>query len=83
MEKLNKQALLEKFSKVLDRAEEIQQWEEFKEYQTRVEELEASGKEVKQEDVIPYLTKLWGKVNFENRVSSTALMIAIAGNNWL
>ena len=30
--KFNKQELLEKFSKVLDRAEEITQWEEFKAY---------------------------------------------------
>lgn len=35
----NKQELLEKFSKVLDRAEEITQWEEFKAYKAKEQEL--------------------------------------------
>ena len=81
--KLNKQELLEKFSKVLDRAEEITQWEEFKAYKAKEQELIELNKKQNEEALGPYLRDLWKNIEFGNRLDSTALMIAIAGNNWL
>ena len=81
--KLNKQELLEKFSKVLDRAEEITQREEFKAYKAKEQELIELNKEQNKEALGPYLRDLWKNIEFGNRLDSTALMIAIAGNNWL
>ena len=81
--KFNKQELLEKFSKVLDRAEEITQWEEFKAYKAKEQELIELNKKQNEEALGPYLRDLWKNIEFGNRLDSTALMIAIAGNNWL
>lgn len=81
MEKLNKQELLEKFSKVLDRAEEITEWEEFKSYKTKEQELIEASKKVNEEAIKPYIDKLWSKIEFGNTLDSTALMVALAGNN--
>lgn len=81
MEKLNKQELLEKFSKALERAEEITQWEEFKAYKVKEQELIESSKKTNAEIIKPYIDKLWSKIEFGNTLDSTALMIALAGNN--
>lgn len=83
MEELNKQLLTDKFNKVLDRAEEITQWEEFKTYKIKEQELIESSKKANAEIIKPYIDKLWNKIEFGNTLDSTALMIAIAGNNWL
>ena len=80
-DKLNKQLLSNKFSKVLDRAEEITQWEEFKEYKIKEQELIESSKNVSSEIIKPYIDKLWDKIEFGNTLDSTALMVALAGNN--
>lgn len=77
----NKQELLEKFSKVLDRAEEIAQWEEFKTYKIKEQELIESSKKVNVEIIKPYIDKLWDKIEFGNTLDSTALLVALAGNN--
>lgn len=79
--KLNKQELLEKFSKALDRAEEITQWEAFKAYKIKEQELIESSKKENEEIIKPYIDKLWNKIEFGNTLDSTALMIALAGNN--
>ena len=79
--KFNKQELLEKFSKVLDRAEEITQWEEFKTYKIKEQELIESSKKENAELIKPYIDKLWDKIEFGNTLDSTALMVALAGNN--
>ncbi len=79
--KLNKQELLEKFKKALDRAEEITQWEEFKAYKIKEQELIESSKKENAEIIKPYINKLWNKIEFGNTLDSTALMIALAGNN--
>ena len=81
MEEFNKQLLLDKFSKVLDRAEEIIQWEEFKAYKMKEQELIESSKKENEEIIKPYIDKLWNKVEFGNTLDSTALMVALAGNN--
>ena len=81
MEELNKQLLADEFSKVLDRAEEITQWDEFKEYKTKEQELIESQKKVNKEAIKPYIDKLWSKIEFGNTLDSTALMVALAGNN--
>lgn len=83
MEEFNKQLLLDKFSKVLDRAEEIIQSEEFKAYKAKEQELIELNKKQNEETLGSYLKDLWKNVEFGNRIDSTALMIAIAGNNWL
>ncbi len=81
MEEFNKQLLLDKFTKVLDRAEEITQWEEFKAYKIKEQELIESSKKENAELIKPYIDKLWNKVEFGNTLDSTALMVALAGNN--
>ena len=81
MEEFNKQLLLDKFTKVLDRAEEITQWEEFKAYKIKEQELIESSKKENAEIIKPYIDKLWNKIEFGNTLDSTALMIALAGNN--
>lgn len=81
MEDLDKQLLLNKFSKVLNRAEEITQWEEFKEYKVKEQELLKSSKKANEEIIRPYIDKLWNKIEFGNTLDSTALMVALAGNN--
>ncbi len=81
MEDFNKQLLLDKFSKVLDRAEEITQWEEFKTYKIKEQELIESSKKENEEIIKPYIDKLWNKIEFGNTLDSTALMVALAGNN--
>ena len=81
MEELNKQLLTDKFSKVLDRAEEITQWEEFKAYKIKEQELIESSKEANAEIIKPYIDKLWDKIEFGNTLDSTALLVALAGNN--
>lgn len=81
--KFNKQELLEKFNKVLNRAEGITQWDEFKEYKAKEQELIESSKKENAEIIKPYIDKLWNKIEFGNTLDSTALMIALAGNNWL
>jgi predicted glycosyl hydrolase (DUF1957 family) len=81
MEELNKQLLVDKFNKVLDRAEEITQWEEFKTYKIKEQELIESSKKENAELIKPYIDKLWNKIEFGNTLDSTALMIALAGNN--
>lgn len=81
MEELNKQLLLDKFSKVLDRAEEITQWEEFKAYKIKEQELIEASKKENAEIIKPYIDKLWNKIEFGNTLDSTALMVALAGNN--
>lgn len=80
-DKLNKQLLLDKFSKVLDRAEEIRQWEEFRELKAKEQELIESSKKENEEIIKPYIDKLWNKIEFGNTLDSTALMVALAGNN--
>lgn len=81
MEEFNKQLLLDKFSKVLDRAEEITQWEEFKTYKIKEQELIESSKKANIEVIKPYIDKLWDKIEFGNTLDSTALLVALAGNN--
>lgn len=81
MELLNKQLLANKFSKVLDRAEEITKWEEFKELKAKEQELIESSKKESVEILKPYINKLWNKIEFGNTLDSTALMVALAGNN--
>lgn len=81
MEELNKQLLADKFNKVLDRAEEITQWEEFKTYKIKEQELIESSKKENEEIIKPYIDKLWNKIEFGNTLDSTALMVALAGNN--
>ena len=81
MEEFNKQLLLDKFTKVLDRAEEITQWEEFKAYKIKEQELIESSKKENVELIKPYIDKLWNKVEFGNTLDSTALLVALAGNN--
>lgn len=81
MEELNKQLLADKFSKVLDRAEEITKWEEFKAYKVKEQELVETSKKVNEETIKPYIDKLWNKIEFGNTLDSTALMVALAGNN--
>lgn len=81
MEELNKQLLVDKFSKVLDRAEEITQWEEFREFKAKEQELIESSKKENEEIIKPYIDKLWSKIEFGNTLDSTALMVALAGNN--
>lgn len=83
MEEFNKQLLLDKFSKVLDRAEEITQLEEFKAYKAKEHELIELNKNLNEEVLGPYLMNLWKNIEFGNRIDSMALMIAIVGNNWL
>lgn len=80
MEELNKQLLTDKFSKVLDRAEEITQWEEFREFKAKEQELIESSKKENAEIIKPYIDKLWNKIEFGNTLDSTALMVALAGN---
>lgn len=88
MEELNKQELLEKFSKVLDRAEEIAQNEDFIKYknkhltyinevktQTDIKQLSLEYQEL--------CSKLKNSIQFDDRLDSTAFMIALVGNNWL
>lgn len=81
MEELNKQLLADKLNKVLDRAEEIQQWEEFREFKAKEHELIESSKKENEEIIKPYIDKLWNKIEFGNTLDSTALMVALAGNN--
>ena len=81
MEELNKQLLADKFSKVLDRAEEITQWEEFREFKAKEQELIESSRKESEERIKPYIDKLWNKIEFGNTLDSTALMVALAGNN--
>ena len=81
MEELNKQLLSDKFSKVLDRAKEITQWEEFKSYKAKEQELIEVSKKVNEGAIKPYIDKLWSKIEFGNTLDSTALMVALAGNN--
>lgn len=81
MEELNKQLLADKFSKVLDRAEEITQWEEFREFKAKEQELIESSKKENEEIIKPYIDRLWNKIEFGNTLDSTALMVALAGNN--
>lgn len=81
MEELNKQLLADKLSKILDRAEEITQWEEFKAYKVKEQELVETSKKASEEAIKPYIDKLWNKIEFGNTLDSTALMIALAGNN--
>lgn len=81
MEELNKQLLTDKFNKVLDRAEEITQWEEFKAYKVKEQELIKSSKKVDIELIKPYINNLWNKIELGNTLDSTALMVALAGNN--
>lgn len=83
METLNKEYLLDRFNKVLDRAAEIQQWDEFKTYKAKEQELIESNKEDNEEILSPYLRDLWCRIDFGNQLDSSALMIAIVGNNWL
>ena len=83
METLNKDYLLDRFNKVLDRAVEIQQWEEFKAYKAKEQELIELNKKETEEILGPYLRDLWHRIDFGNQLDSTALMIAIVGNNWL
>lgn len=86
--KFNKQELLEKFSKVLDRAEEIAQNEDFIKYKNKyieyinnakteidINQLTLESKEI--------YSKLSNSIQFDDRLDSTAFMIALAGNNWL
>ena len=80
---LNKEYLLDRFNKVLDRATEIQQWEEFKAYKAKEQELIELNKKENEEILGPYLRDLWHRIDFGNQLDSTALMIAIVGNNWL
>lgn len=88
MEELNKQELLERFSKVLDRAEKIAQDENFIKYKNK--HLEYIN-DAKTETDINQLTleyqelcsKLKDSIQFDDRLDSTAFMIAIAGNTWL
>lgn len=82
--KYNKQELLEKFSKVLDRAEEIRQWEKFKAYEVFVNKAHnLLNIEHYTTYIKPYIDRMTVKLESGNRIDSTALMIAIAGNNWL
>lgn len=81
METLNKEYMLDRFNKVLDRAVEIQQWEEFKVYKAKEQELIELNKN--EEILAPYLRDLWHRIDFGNKLDSSALMIAIVGNNWL
>ena len=83
METLNKEYLLDRFNKVLDRAMEIQQWEEFKAYKAKEQELIELNKKENEEILGPYLKDLWCRIDFGNQLDSSALMIAIVGNNWL
>ena len=83
METLNKEYLLDRFNKVLDRAMEIQQWEEFKAYKAKEQELIELNKKDNEEILSPYLRDLWCRIDFGNQLDSSALMIAIVGNNWL
>ena len=80
-DKLNKQLLSDIFRKVLDRAEEITQWEEFREFKAKEQELIESSKKESEETIKPYIDKLWNKIEFGNTLDSTALMVALAGNN--
>ena len=80
---LNKEYLLDRFNKVLDRATEIQQQEEFKAYKAKEQELIELNKKENEEILGPYLRDLWHRIDFGNQLDSTALMIAIVGNNWL
>lgn len=86
--KFNKQELLEKFSKVLDRAEEIAQNEDFIEYKNK--HLDYVNNPKADMDInqlaLEYQTlcsKLKDSIQYDERLDSTAFMIALAGNNWL
>lgn len=86
--KFNKQELLEKFSKVLDRAEEIAQDENFIEYKNKhLEYIYNAKTEIDTNQLtLEYqelCSKLKDSIQFDDRLDSTAFMIAIAGNNWL
>ena len=81
MEELDKQLLMNKFNEVLNRAEEITQWEEFKTYKIKEQELIESSKKANEEIIKPYIDKLWNKIEFGNTLDSTALLVALAGNN--
>jgi predicted glycosyl hydrolase (DUF1957 family) len=81
MEKLDKQLLMNKFNEVLNRAEEITQWDEFKEYKAKEQELIEFSKETNEKIIKPYIDKLWDKIEFGNTLDSTALMVALAGNS--
>lgn len=88
MEELNKQLLLDKFSKILDRAEEIAQDENFIKYKNKhLEYVNNAKTEINIEQLTLEYQKLCSKlkdsIRFDDRLDSTALMIAIAGNNWL
>ena len=86
--KFNKQELLKKFSKVLDRAEEIAQNEDFIKYKNKNFEYIDEGKtEINIEQLtLEYqkvCSKLKDSIQFDDRLDGTAFMIAVAGNNWL
>lgn len=86
--KFNKQELLEKFSKVLDRAEEITQNEDFINYKNKyVEYMNAAKTEIDINQLAlesnEICSKLSKSIQFGDRADSTAFMIALAGNNWL
>ena len=84
----NKQELLEKFSKVLDRAEEITQNEDFIKYKNKyIEYINSEKTEIDINQLAleskEIYSKLRDSIQFDDRLDSTAFMIAIAGNNWL
>lgn len=86
--KLNKQELLEKFSKVLDRAEEISKNEDFIKYKNKnIEYINDTKNKIDANQLaLEYQelqSKLKNSIQFDDRLDSTAFMIAIAGNNWL
>ena len=83
----NKQELLEKFSKVLDRAEEITQNEDFIKYKNKyIEYINSEKTEIDINQLAleskEIYSKLRDSIQFDDRLDSTAFMIAIAGNNW-
>ena len=86
METLNKEYLLDKFSKVLDRAEEISKCKEFIEYKKKclkyVDDTKVDFDELALENQ-KLKSILKDKIQFDEWLDSTAFMIAIAGNNWL
>jgi uncharacterized protein YacL (UPF0231 family) len=82
----NKQELLEKFSKVLDRAEEIAQNEDFIKYKNKyIEYINSEKTEIDINQLAleskEIYSKLSDSIQFDDRLDSAAFMIAIAGNN--
>lgn len=83
MEEFNRQELLKKFNKVLDKAEEIINSDEYKEFCHADEECQKRGMSYKERfDLLgPNMRKIREK--YYGKLAWLALDIAYTGNNWL